>query len=90
MIEKNVKGLNEEERKKGKAILWGRVENKEGKFAEGYAEVIETYNFTAKSCVDIIKQVQDGCVKAGFITPSKLLGADYLLSIEGSKLEISN
>jgi short subunit dehydrogenase-like uncharacterized protein len=88
-IARNVPGPTEEERKKSRSVLWGRVENSKSESVEGHLETIEGYNLTAKAGIDIARLLLNEEFAPGYYTPAKLLGAEYILKIPGSKMEIS-
>jgi short subunit dehydrogenase-like uncharacterized protein len=56
---------------------------------EGHLETIEGYNLTAKAGIDIARLLLNEEFAPGYYTPAKLLGAEYILKIPGSKMEIS-
>jgi short subunit dehydrogenase-like uncharacterized protein len=63
--------------------VWGEVFNAAGERAVARLRGPETYDFTVKTALSIVQRVLDGKTALGFQTPSTLLGADFVLSIEG-------
>lgn len=43
----------------------------------------EAYHLTALTSLEIVKRILDGDLKAGFQTPSRVYGADFILQFEG-------
>jgi len=67
----------------GRSTIWGRVEDAAGRSAEARLLGPEGYLLTARAALAILRRVLDGGVPAGFQTPSRALGADFVLEIEG-------
>jgi short subunit dehydrogenase-like uncharacterized protein len=88
-IEKRVKGPTEEERKRERSFLWGRVVNGE-RSVTGTLETLEGYALTAETSVAIAKRVLEGDVSPGVHTPSQAFGARFIETIAGSKLTIGS
>jgi short subunit dehydrogenase-like uncharacterized protein len=86
-IEKRVKGPTEEERKRERSSLWGRVTNGE-QSVTGTLETLEGYTLTAETAVAIAKRVLAGSVPPGVQTPSQAFGARFIETIRGSKLTV--
>jgi short subunit dehydrogenase-like uncharacterized protein len=86
-IEKHVKGPTEEERKRERSSLWGRVTNGE-QFVTGTLETLEGYALTAETAVAIARRVLAGDVAPGVHTPSLAFGARFIETIRGSKLTV--
>lgn len=82
-VEKRAKGPTEEQRKRGRMSVWGRVENASGKAVEGHLEVPDGYELTARTAVAAAERVVRGDVKPGATTPSRAFGADFVTTIEG-------
>jgi short subunit dehydrogenase-like uncharacterized protein len=86
-IEKRVKGPTEEERKRERSSLWGRVTDGE-RFVTGTLETLEGYALTAETAVAIAMRVLAGDVAPGVHTPSQAFGARFIETIRGSKLTV--
>jgi short subunit dehydrogenase-like uncharacterized protein len=86
-IEKHVKGPTEEERKRERSSLWGRVTNGE-QSVTGTLETLEGYALTAETAVAIARRVLAGDVAPGVHTPSQAFGARFIETIRGSKLTV--
>lgn len=72
-------------RSRTQAVLHGEVEDPSGRRAAARLTVADGYTFTARSAVACAERVLAGGVPAGFQTPSRAFGADFVLSIEGSR-----
>jgi short subunit dehydrogenase-like uncharacterized protein len=55
-----------------------------GNSVKSYLTTLEGYAFTAESASEIAKRVLGGAARPGFQTPAGLLGAEFVLDIEGS------
>ena len=86
-IEKRVKGPTEEERKRERSSLWGRVTDGE-RSVTGTLETLEGYALTAETAVAIARRVLAGDVAPGVHTPSQAFGARFIETIRGSKLTV--
>jgi short subunit dehydrogenase-like uncharacterized protein len=80
---KYVQGPDEEERTKGKTIVWGEVENRKKQKLEMRLKVPESYQFTVLSTLASVEKVMAGAVGPGAWTPSKAFGAEFVLSLPG-------
>ena len=76
-------GPSDEERKKGKTLLWGEASDKQGNKAEARMQAMEAYTLTALTALNIAEKILAGNFCAGFQTPAKCYGADLILEIEG-------
>jgi short subunit dehydrogenase-like uncharacterized protein len=88
-VEKSVKGPTEEERKRERSFLWGRVTKGE-RSVTGTLETLEGYALTAETSVAIARRVLAGSVPPGVHTPSQAFGAHFIETIAGSKLRIGS
>lgn len=84
-VRRGMAGPTPEQRARGSSLLWGEVEHADGRRAVARLRVVEGYAFTALSAVACAERVLAGGVAAGFQTPSSAFGADFVLSIEGSR-----
>ncbi len=78
-------GPSDEEREKGKTLLWGEASDDKGNRVEARQQGVEGYTMTALTALKIAENILDGNFCAGFQTPAKCYGADLILEIEGSK-----
>lgn len=78
-------GPNDEERAKGKTLLWGEASDELGNKVESRMQGPEGYTLTAQTALKISGKILNGNFCAGFQTPAKCYGADLILEIEGTK-----
>jgi len=77
-------GPSDEERERGRAFVWGEVEDAEGRRAASRLATVEAYTFTARAALAVVERVLAGRAPAGFQTPGKAYGPDFVLEIEGT------
>jgi short subunit dehydrogenase-like uncharacterized protein len=70
-------------RARGKCLLWGEVEDDGGRKATARCQTPEGYTLTAMTAVAIAERALAGDAPAGFMTPSKAYGPDFVLGVEG-------
>ena len=78
-------GPDDEERAKGKTLLWGAASDTQGNRVESRLVAPEGYTTTVLTALAIAEKILDGNFCAGFQTPAKCYGADLILEIEGVK-----
>lgn len=71
------------QRARGVSLLWGRVEDDTGGRAESRMRTPEGYTLTALTSVEAVRRVLAGDAPAGFQTPSRAYGADWILEFDG-------
>ena len=76
-------GPSDEDRAKGKTLLWGEAEDPNGNRVESRMTAPEGYTLTALAALNIVQKILDGNFKRGYQTPAKVYGADLILEIEG-------
>jgi short subunit dehydrogenase-like uncharacterized protein len=77
-------GPSDEERAKGKMLLWGQAEDPNGNRVESRMTAPEGYTTTALTALNIMQKILDGNFQPGYQTPAKAYGADLILEIEGA------
>jgi short subunit dehydrogenase-like uncharacterized protein len=87
-VKKGVAGPTAEERARERSLLWGRVEDGEGRAVEGTVETLEGYTLTAETAVAASERVLRGAVKPGAWTPSKAFGPGFIETIRDTKLTV--
>ena len=80
-------GPTEEERLRGRSLLWGEVRNDSDQRCVSRLQVPEGYETTWKTALLIVDRVLRGQAPAGFQTPAKAYGADLVLEIDGATRE---
>lgn len=76
-------GPSDEDRAKGKTLLWGEASDPNGNRVEARMTAPEGYTTTALAALNIVQKILDGKLTPGFQTPAKAYGADLILEIEG-------
>jgi short subunit dehydrogenase-like uncharacterized protein len=76
-------GPSGEERRRGRAAVWGEVEDEAGRRAAGRVAMPEGYTFTAHAALAVVERILSGPALAGFQTPARAYGPDFVLGIEG-------
>jgi short subunit dehydrogenase-like uncharacterized protein len=74
-------GPGAEELVRGRAVVWGRVEDDAGNAAEGRIHGPNAYLLTAHTALLALRRVIDGDVHPGFQTPAGAYGADFVLDV---------
>lgn len=80
-------GPSDEERAKGKTLLWGEASDANGNHVETRMRGPEGYTLTALAALNIARNILDGNLTTGFQTPGKAYGADLVLEINGVNRE---
>jgi short subunit dehydrogenase-like uncharacterized protein len=76
-------GPSDEERAKGKTLLWGKASDGDGNSVESRMQGPEGYTITAIAALNIAEKILAGNFTPGYQTPAKAYGADLVLEIEG-------
>lgn len=76
-------GPSDAERARGASFIWGEVSDDEGRRKRSRLRGPEGYTLTALTALAIVERVLAGVAPAGFQTPSRAYGADFILGIEG-------
>jgi short subunit dehydrogenase-like uncharacterized protein len=76
-------GPSDDERAKGKTLLWGQAEDPNGNRVESRMTAPEGYTTTALTALNIIQKILDGNYQPGYQTPAKAYGAELILEIDG-------
>jgi short subunit dehydrogenase-like uncharacterized protein len=82
-IRRGAAGPGPEERARGRTILWGEVEDGAGGRVRARLRGPEGYAFTVLTALAVVEQVMAGRAPAGFQTPSRAYGPDFVLQIPG-------
>ena len=77
-------GPSDEERAKGRTLLWGEALDLNGNRVESRLQCPEGYTTTALAALNITEKILAGNFTAGFQTPAKAYGPDLVLEIEGT------
>lgn len=76
-------GPSDEERAKGKTLLWGEASDDDGNRVEARLQCPEGYTTTALAALNITEKILAGNFVPGFQTPAKAYGADLILELDG-------
>lgn len=84
LIDRMMRGPSAQRRKQERAYVWARVTNSDGDMREAWLETVEAYQFTALAAVDCVEAVYQHQL-TGALTPAQAFGADFVLSIPGTR-----
>jgi len=76
-------GPSDEERAKGRTLLWGEASDLNGNRVVSQLQGPEGYTLTALAALNITRKILDGNFTPGFQTPAKAYGAALVLQIDG-------
>jgi short subunit dehydrogenase-like uncharacterized protein len=76
-------GPTDEQRARGRSLLWGEASDDAGKRVVSRLEGPEGYTLTAHAALAIVGKVLGGDAPVGYQTPAKAYGADFVLGLEG-------
>jgi short subunit dehydrogenase-like uncharacterized protein len=79
-------GPDEHQLQHGSSFVWGRVEDDAGAFAEARLRGPNGYLLTAHTALMVLQRVMKGDVAAGFQTPARQYGEDFILGVAGTTL----
>ncbi len=82
-VEKSVRGPSTDKRENSMTHVWGEVRNAAGREHKRQLITPNGYALTVTASLGIIERLLQGNAPAGYITPSQLMGADYVLSLPG-------
>jgi short subunit dehydrogenase-like uncharacterized protein len=80
-------GPTADERRQGKSLLWGEARDPAGTVVVSRMEAPEGYELTRLTAVALAERVLAGELKAGFQTPARAFGADFVLGFPGVRRE---
>jgi len=86
-VQKKVRGPSEGTRGKTGCVVWGEVRDAAGAEARKRLRTPNGYDLTVTASLGIVQRLLEGGAPAGFHTPSRLMGADYVLSLPGVRLD---
>lgn len=76
-------GPSDQEREKGRTLLWGEASDLNGNRVEARQQGPEGYTTTAIAALNIVEKILADNFTFGYQTPAKAYGADLVLEIEG-------
>jgi short subunit dehydrogenase-like uncharacterized protein len=80
-------GPSDEERAKGRTLLWGEASDANGNRIESRMQGPEGYTLTAIAALNIAQKIVEGNFQPGYQTPAKAYGADLVMEIDGVRRE---
>lgn len=86
-IRRFIVGPSAESRRTARGSFWGRVTNAAGETAEATLVTPSGYTLTVLTALASLEKVLAGEAPAGFCTPSKAFGAEFVLSIPETDVE---
>jgi short subunit dehydrogenase-like uncharacterized protein len=87
-ITASVPGPTAEERARSQTTVWGEVRDAAGRERKLRLRTPNGYDLTVTASLGIVERlVRGGVPEGGYYTPSKLMGADYVLSLPGVTLD---
>jgi short subunit dehydrogenase-like uncharacterized protein len=76
-------GPSDSERAAGYSLLWGEVSDDAGNAAVSRMRTPHSYTLTALASLAVVERVLAGDAPAGYQTPAKAYGADFVLELAG-------
>lgn len=87
-VAKKVRGPSEQTRARTGCVIWGIVRDAAGRSAQRILRTPNGYDLTVSAALGIVERLlRQSLLPGGFYTPSKLVGADYVLGLPGVRLE---
>lgn len=83
-VDKRVRGPSEDQRAQLTTSVWGEVRDGAGKTVTGRIRTANGYDVTVTASLGIVSALLDGRTASGHVTPSKLMGADFVTTLPGS------
>jgi short subunit dehydrogenase-like uncharacterized protein len=82
-VRAGARGPSEEERRRGRGSVWGEVEDDAGRRATSRLATPDGYTLTARAALAAVERALAGQAPAGFQTPARVFGPDFVLGLEG-------
>jgi short subunit dehydrogenase-like uncharacterized protein len=87
-VEKKVRGPSDAARERGLTTVWGEARDGTGGEAKRRLRTPNGYDLTVTASLGIVERLLRGDrPEGGYYTPSKLMGADYVLTLPGVRLD---
>jgi short subunit dehydrogenase-like uncharacterized protein len=81
-------GPSDDERERGKTLMWGEARDAEGNRVESRQQGPEGYTLTALAALNIAEKILAGNFTPGYQTPALSYGADLVLEIEETSRQV--
>ena len=78
-------GPSDEARAKSSSLVWGKVQNLQGKTVQAVMQVKDGYTLTAHSSLLIVQKILEGNFITGYQTPAAVYGEDLILEVPDTK-----
>ena len=86
-IARRVHGPSQEKRAASETVVWGEVRDDQGRELKAQLRTPNGYELTVTAALGIAQRLLTGTrPDGGYYTPSRLMGADYVLGLSGVKL----
>ena len=83
---KKVRGPSEQKRQDSETWVWGEVTDNTGRQVSSILKTPNGYTLTALAALGVVNKLMAAQRPiGGFYTPSRLMGADYVLRLQGFK-----
>ena len=86
-IQRGAPGPTADQRARGRTLLWGEAADEAGRRVESRLRGPDGYTFTVLTALAAIEKALSGAAPAGFQTPAKAYGPDFVLGVEGVSRE---
>lgn len=83
MVDRAPAGPTDAERARARSIVWGEARSASGASVRARLSAGGGYTVTMQAAIAIVAQVLAGRAPAGFQTPSRAFGADFVLTLPG-------
>lgn len=80
-------GPSAAQRSQGFSLVWGEVRDDQGQARVSRLRTPEGYELTTHTALAAVRRVLAGETPAGFLTPSRAFGADFIMQIPGVERE---
>lgn len=82
-LDRRVTGPSVAERERSASLVWGEARDANGTCAVATLRTPDGYTLTARTSISLARKILDGHVRAGFQTPSRAYGPDFVLEMPG-------
>ncbi len=86
-IDRKIKGPSDDELHRGRASFWGRVSDDRGNSVTATMRTPSGYRLTMLTAIAAVEHVLKSNVAAGFSTPSRTLGKEFILTMPDVDLQ---
>jgi short subunit dehydrogenase-like uncharacterized protein len=82
-IQQRPPGPTDEQRARGKSFLWGEASDASEQTVVSRLQGPEGYTLTVLTALAVVERILQGDAPAGFQTPAKAYGPDFILGVKG-------